>query len=84
MVSVGPAVLYSKKIEDIARNVELNSILTETDGPVKYYGPFKGRETKPSFVLEVVQKLAEIRSQSVETVRESICNNFQTMISNRR
>jgi TatD DNase family protein len=76
-VSIGPALSYSKRIAEIARSSDVSMILTETDGPVKYHGPFKRRITQPTFVIDVVRKLAEIRSEEVQTVRDAVWNNFQ-------
>ena len=81
LISVGPSLLYSRRISEIARHADLKMILSETDGPVNYHGPFEGKMTQPSLVIEVVRKLAEIKSQSAENVRETICSNFQLFIS---
>jgi TatD DNase family protein len=80
-ISVGPALLYSRKISEIARIAELNMILTETDGPVNYRGLFQDRLTQPSFVIEVVRRLAEIKSTSSESIRNAIFLQFQRFIS---
>ncbi len=80
LISVGPSVTYTKRISEIARTADLATILTETDGPVQYHGPFKGRRTEPFFVVEVVQKLSEIRNERVETIREAVRRNFLRFI----
>jgi TatD DNase family protein len=56
-------------------------LLSETDGPVQYHGPFQGKATKPSFVIDVVQKLAELKSQPVEAVRDVIETNFHKLLA---
>ena len=81
LISVGPSILYSKRVAEIARQADLSIILTETDGPVSYYGPFKGKTTFPSFVVDVVKKLAEIKNMSTEETREAAWNNFHSLIS---
>jgi TatD DNase family protein len=80
MISASPIVLYARRIIEIARAADLKLILTETDGPATYHGPFEGMQTRPSFVIEVVKKLAEIKSESVETVRETIVDNFRRLL----
>ncbi len=80
LVSIGPALFYSRRISEIARNAPLDMILTETDAPVKYRGPFGERLTQPSFVVDVVQKLTEIKTVSLETVREAVWRNFHKLI----
>jgi TatD DNase family protein len=81
LISVGPSILYSKRVAEIAREADLSIILTETDGPVSYYGPFKDRPTHPSFVIPVVKKLSEIKNKSAEEIRKTIWNNFHSFIS---
>jgi TatD DNase family protein len=54
-------------------------ILTETDGPVSYFGPFKGRPTRPSFVIDVVKELAEIKNKKIEEIRNEVWNNFRSI-----
>jgi TatD DNase family protein len=80
MISIGPALTYSNRVAEIARKADLSMILSETDGPVPYRGPFKGRMTEPSFVVDVVRNLAEIRSESVDMVRDAIWTNFQRLM----
>jgi TatD DNase family protein len=79
-ISIGAALLYSKRVAEIARKAALGMVLSETDGPVPNHGPFKGRMTQPSFVTDVVRNLAEIKSESVETVRDAIWTNFQELL----
>jgi TatD DNase family protein len=80
LISIGPSLLYSKRITEIARNSDLSMVLSETDGPVSYRGPFEGKMTQPSFVIDVVHKLAEIRSEETQRVRDAVWNNFQRLI----
>jgi TatD DNase family protein len=80
-ISIGPALLYSRRISEIARTTDLSMILTETDGPVPYRGLFESQLTKPSFVIEVVRKLSEVKSVNPESARDSIHLQFQRYIS---
>jgi TatD DNase family protein len=81
LISVGPSILYSKRSADIALKADLSTILTETDGPVSYYGPFKGKPTRPAFVIDVVRKLAELKNRREDEVRDAIWNNFLSFIA---
>ena len=80
LISIGPSVTYTKRIAEIARTADLATILTETDGPVPYHGPFEGRRTEPFFVVDVVQKLSEIRNEGSDTVRDAVRRNFLRFI----
>jgi TatD DNase family protein len=79
-ISIGPALLYSRRINEIAAAADLSMVLTETDGPVAYRSLFGHQLTKPSFVIEVVRKLAEVKAMNTKTVREIIFSNFQRFI----
>lgn len=81
LISVGPSILYSKRVAEVARDADLSIILTETDGPVSYYGPFKGKPTRPSFVVAVVKKLSEIKNKTVDETREIVWRNFHSFMS---
>jgi TatD DNase family protein len=83
LISIGPSLFYSKRVAEIARKADLNTILSETDGPVKHHGPFEGKVTQPSFVLDVTRKLAEIRSDKMETVRNATWQSFHTLLQDK-
>lgn len=59
-ISFTPSVTYSKKIMQLATLVPPELVLTETDGPIKFFGKFMDKETKPYFVKEIIIKLSEI------------------------
>jgi TatD DNase family protein len=80
-ISIGPAVLYSRRISEIARAADLSIMLSETDGPVSYRGLFGDELTQPSLVVAVVRKIAEIKGLNLEVVRDQILSNFQKFTS---
>jgi len=80
LISIGPTLLYSKRIAEVARNADLSIILSETDGPVSYHGPFEGKVTQPTFIIDVVRKLAEIKFERAQELRDAVWNNFQRLI----
>ena len=69
-VSFGPALLYSKKLQRMARAAPPDQVLTETDAPVPN-GPLRGAEG-PSLVPTVVYKLAEAWGTSFEEARAAV------------
>jgi TatD DNase family protein len=83
-ISFGPALLYSHRLQELARAADIRTILTETDGPVRYRGaPFEGKVTMPSFVIHVVRKIAEIKSMSTEAVEDAVRENFEGFLGSR-
>lgn len=78
LITEGPPVTYSNGIREVVAQVPLSNLLTETDGPVKYWKqPFNGQKTKPSFIRNVIEAIAEIKKKSVEEVAEQISKNFE-------
>jgi TatD DNase family protein len=75
-ISEGPPLVYSNKTRKIVELAPLNHLLTETDGPVRFGGPFYGRLTVPSFIPEVVKAVAEIKRVDENEVAEHILRNF--------
>ncbi|MEM4523971.1 MAG: TatD family hydrolase, partial [Archaeoglobaceae archaeon] len=58
--------------------VPLENLLTETDGPVRYYkSPFDGRLTSPAFLPAVVNAIAEVKRKTVVEVAEQMLKNFE-------
>jgi len=81
-ITEGPPAAYSIGIREIIEKVTLTQFLTETDGPVKYYKrPFSGQLTKPSFIRNVVEAVAEIKKMQVNLVADQIIENFQVFFT---
>ncbi len=75
-ISEGPPLVYSKKTREIIESVPLSSLLTETDGPVRFGGPFYGKMTSPSFIPQVVKAVAEIKGVKETDVAKQVIQNF--------
>ena len=77
-ISEGPPTIYSNGIRDVVRKAPLTNLLTETDGPVRYFKlPFEGKMTTPAFIPSVVSAFAELKSMKVDDVAEQVCRNFE-------
>lgn len=59
-VSLTPEVAYRERDQRLAKIVPLGRLLLETDGPWPYEGPFQGRATEPSMILDTVDALARV------------------------
>jgi len=75
-ITEGPPAVYSSGIREILRRVPLTNLLTETDGPVRFGGPFKGEMTSPSFIPSVVKAIAQIKGMKETEVADRILKNF--------
>ena len=77
-ITEGPPAAYSNGIREVIAQTPLSNLLTETDGPVTYWkNPFNGQLTKPSFIRNVVEAVAEIKKMPTEEVAEQVAKNFE-------
>jgi TatD DNase family protein len=77
-ITEGPLAVYSNGIRDVIRRVPLTNLLTETDGPVRFFkAPFEGKRTTPAFIPIVIGAFSEIKNMDVEEVAKQVWRNFQ-------
>jgi TatD DNase family protein len=73
-------ITFTHDYDEVIRNAPLDKIMSETDAPYVSPVPHRGESNEPSFVSEVVKKIAEIRGESEESVKSALVNNALTMI----
>ena len=64
--SFATMICYSNHHQDLAKEIPIENILTETDSP--YLAPKRGDRNEPINVGYVVEKLAEIKEESINTI----------------
>ena len=81
-ITEGPPATYSPGIREVVDKTPITNLLTETDGPVTYWKqPFNGQLTKPSYIHNVVDAIAEIKKMQVEEVAQQIIKNFEVFFN---
>jgi TatD DNase family protein len=81
-ITEGPPVTYSNGIREVVEKVPLTNFLTETDGPVTYWKPpYNGQLTKPSFIRNVIEAVAEIKKMQIDDVADQIAKNFEAFFN---
>ncbi|MGE5555785.1 MAG: TatD family hydrolase [Methanocella sp.] len=81
-ITEGPPATYSNGIREVIEKANLTNLLTETDGPVTYWKkPYNGQLTKPSYIRNVVEAIAEIKKLPAEEVAEQIADNFEAFFN---
>ena len=83
MISFAGNVTF-KKAEDlrnVAREVPIARLLTETDSPYLAPVPNRGKRNEPAFVLDVMRQLAELRSMSFEEMGTLTGQNFLNFLN---
>jgi TatD DNase family protein len=75
-ITEGPPSVFSNGIREVIRRMPLTKLMTETDGPVRFRGPFKDQLTTPSFIPAVVEAIAQLKGKEKTVVADQIFQNF--------
>lgn len=74
-VSFTGVITFTHEYDEVIRLSPLDRIMSETDCPYVTPVPHRGERNEPIFVEEVVKKIAEIRNEDYEMVREALVQN---------
>ncbi|MNI19733.1 putative deoxyribonuclease YjjV [compost metagenome] len=74
-ISITPDVIYEPSIQDLVKEYPLHLMMVETDGPWMFEGPFTGQPTHPDMIIEVIQRIAQIKQLPVEEVSSQLLLN---------
>ena len=80
-VSFGPYLLYSNDKHTLLKESDINLILIETDGPVKYKNCFDGALTSPSLVVTIVYFASILLKKSFEELSEILYENSTRFVN---
>ena len=58
----------SQELQQVAKNVPLECLLIETDSPYLAPQKMRGKKNEPSYVVEVAEKIAELKNITTEEV----------------
>ncbi len=67
----------AESLREVAREIPLESLLTETDCPYLAPVPYRGKRNEPAFVSEVTRTLAGLHTVSAEELGEIVVRNFE-------
>lgn len=73
-------ITFTKDYDDVIRFAPLNMIMSETDAPYVSPVPYRGKRNEPSYVSEVVERIAKIRNEDLDEVRKALVENALRMI----
>ncbi|KND46827.1 MAG: TatD DNase family protein [Parcubacteria bacterium C7867-004] len=66
---------FAREYDDVVKYLPIESILTETDAPYIAPASRRGQRNDPLAIPEIVAKIAEIRGEDEDTVREAVLAN---------
>ncbi len=73
----GGVVTFARDYDEAIRLIPLDKIFSETDAPYLAPAAYRGKRNEPSYIVETVQKLAELKGVSPAAMREVIFQNAQ-------
>lgn len=74
-VSFPGVITFAKETQEAVKNIPLEIMHAETDSPYAAPIPYRGKRNEPSYVVEVVKKIAELRGEEIEKVRIQLLDN---------
>lgn len=80
-VSFTAVVTFARDYDEVIKHVPLTSILAETDAPYVAPAARRGQRNDPLSVVDVVGKIAEIRGEDSELVRQALLSNAKSLFS---
>lgn len=78
-ISFTGVITFAKDYEEVVRNAPLDRIHAETDCPYVAPVPHRGERCEPLMVREVYKKIAEIKREDEEVVREQLLENARRL-----
>ncbi len=81
-LGIGGVITYKKSnLPEIVREIELESILLETDAPFLSPVPFRGKRNESAYINYIAEKIAEIKSVSIQEVAEITTQNAKELFN---
>jgi TatD DNase family protein len=83
-LSFGGVITFPKAeaLREAARMAPEDRLLVETDAPYLAPVPKRGKRNEPAFMVETVQRLAEVRGVAPERIAETTTANFERLLLN--
>jgi TatD DNase family protein len=76
-ISFSGVITFTQDYDDVVRFIPPTMILSETDSPYVAPHPYRGGRNSPLYVQEIVAKLALLRGENMETMREQVLQNVK-------
>jgi len=68
-------ITFASSYDEVIKNIPLEMIISETDAPFVSPVPYRGKRNEPSYVSEVVKKIAILRGEELEIVEKALISN---------
>jgi len=83
LISIPGVVTFknSNTLQEVVRNIPLESMVIETDGPFLAPHPFRGKRNEPSYLVYTAQKIAELRQTDMHVIAGQTTANAEKLFS---
>lgn len=71
----------ARVLHEVVKRVPLDRIVCETDGPFLSPHPHRGKQNRPEYLLFTAQKIAELKSITIDEVAEATTNNAKNLFN---
>lgn len=81
-ISLGGPVTFlnAKKVHEVAKVVDIDKLLVETDAPYLAPHPLRGKMNEPKFIVYTVNQIATLRNVSREYIEEKTYQNAMDLL----
>jgi len=73
----GGVITFARDYDEVIRAIPLENIFLETDAPYVTPEPYRGKQNEPAYVVEVAEKMAELKNITVEKLAMIQGENFE-------
>lgn len=82
LISIAGPITYPNagSLADVVRQLPAETMLTETDCPFLTPGPYRHRKNEPAYVARVVEKMAEIKGATFESLARQTAANARRLL----
>ncbi len=76
-IGVGGVVTFKngRKLHEVVKEIPLESIVVETDAPYLSPEPYRGRRNSSAFIPYIIERIADLKNISYETVERALYDN---------
>ena len=78
-ISFPCVITFTKQYDEAVRTVPLDRLLVETDSPFAAPASHRGKRNEPAYVIETVQRIAELRGTASDEIAAITLKNAQTV-----
>ena len=82
-ISVSGIITFKKAeaLREVLKDVPLDRLLVETDAPFLAPEPYRGKSNEPAYIVEIANRLAELKMVSFDELCAQTTRNFLTLFS---